>query len=121
MVYIALKPIRFDRNYTINEIIPENVVNPAMAKKHIEWGNIAKIDNLPGHDISETKNEGKTAAGETLLPDETDGEQSENPGLDDDAGGEPTEPESPNADETDGEPRTNGSAANGTGKKSHKK
>lgn len=46
MAYIALKAIRFDRFYAVGEIIPEDVVDPAMAKKHIMWGSIAEVDDI---------------------------------------------------------------------------
>lgn len=33
MAYIAIKPVRFDRRYSIGEIIPDAVVDPARAPK----------------------------------------------------------------------------------------
>jgi hypothetical protein len=41
--YIATKPVRFDRDYAVGEIIPANVVYPKMAKRLIEWGKIQRM------------------------------------------------------------------------------
>ena len=38
MAYIAIKPVRFDRRYSIGEIIPDAVVDPARAPKLQEMG-----------------------------------------------------------------------------------
>lgn len=38
MAYIAIKPVRFDRRYSIGEIIPNAVVDPARAPKLQEMG-----------------------------------------------------------------------------------
>lgn len=40
MAYIANKPIRFDRDYHIGEIIPETVIDPMMARKLTDMGKI---------------------------------------------------------------------------------
>lgn len=63
MAYIALKPIRFDRFYAVGEIIPEKAVDPAMAKKHIIWGSIGKVEDslLAFSDTNETDGEEQPA------------------------------------------------------------
>ena len=40
MEYIANKPIRFDRDYHIGEIIPETAIDPMMARKLTDMGKI---------------------------------------------------------------------------------
>ena len=40
MAYIANKPIRFDRDYHIGEIIPETAIDPMMARKLTDMGKI---------------------------------------------------------------------------------
>jgi phage I-like protein len=42
-MYIAKKPVRFDRDYTINEEIPANAINPKMLKRLIEAGKIVVV------------------------------------------------------------------------------
>jgi hypothetical protein len=61
MAYIAIKPIRFDKDYAIGEIVPEGVIDPKMAPRLIGWGKIARID-LPGTpQDAPTGNEGERA------------------------------------------------------------
>ncbi len=43
-VYIANKPVRFDKNYKVGEIIPDGVIDPRMTKKLIEMGRILYVD-----------------------------------------------------------------------------
>lgn len=70
MAYIALKPIRFNRFYAISETIPEDVVDPKMAKRHIEWGNIAKVSESVANDTgSEQPKPTGNAAGDDEKPD----------------------------------------------------
>ncbi len=48
MAYTALKPVRFSRNYAVGEEIPDSEVSPGMAKKLVEWGQIAPVSaNAP--------------------------------------------------------------------------
>lgn len=44
MAYIANKPIRFDRDYKVGEIIPDGIIDPAAEKRLILWGKITKTD-----------------------------------------------------------------------------
>lgn len=53
MAYIANKPIRFDRDYHIGEIIPETVINPMMARKLTDMGKIICV-TLPTDGGAET-------------------------------------------------------------------
>ena len=38
MAYIANKPVRFDRDYKVGEIIPDEVIAPGMTRKLVEMG-----------------------------------------------------------------------------------
>ena len=42
--YIALKPVRFDRDYTIGEEIPARFVDPKSLKRLVESGRVAVIN-----------------------------------------------------------------------------
>lgn len=44
MAYIANRPVRFDRNYQVGEIIPPEVIEPKMVRKLIEMGRILCVD-----------------------------------------------------------------------------
>lgn len=46
MAYIAARPVHFDREYKIGEIIPPEAIDPAMSRKLIEMGKIIEI-SLP--------------------------------------------------------------------------
>lgn len=46
MAYIANKPVRFDRNYRVGEIIPPEVIEPKMIRKLMDMGRIVSV-NLP--------------------------------------------------------------------------
>lgn len=46
-MYIALKPIRFDKDYCVGEEIPEKVVDPKMEATLIKRGSIAKAPDVP--------------------------------------------------------------------------
>ena len=43
MAYIANRPVRFDRNYAIGEVIPDKVIDPKMTAKLIGMGRIIRI------------------------------------------------------------------------------
>lgn len=43
MAYIANKPVRFDRDYAIGEVIPDEVIDTKMEKRLIDWGKIIKV------------------------------------------------------------------------------
>lgn len=47
MAYIANRPVRFDRNYAIGEVIPDAVIAPGMARRLVEMGRILCVE-LPG-------------------------------------------------------------------------
>lgn len=42
--YIANKPVRFDRNYKVGEVIPDGVISPQMGRRLIEMGRILCVD-----------------------------------------------------------------------------
>lgn len=44
MAYIANKPVRFDRNYAVGEVIPDAVIDPKMTRKLVEMGRILCVD-----------------------------------------------------------------------------
>ena len=44
MAFIANKPVRFDRDYRVGEVIPQEVIEPKMVRKLIEIGKIVEID-----------------------------------------------------------------------------
>lgn len=46
MAYIAARPVHFDREYKIGEVIPPEAIDPAMSRKLIEMGKIIEI-SLP--------------------------------------------------------------------------
>lgn len=52
MAYIANKPVRFDRDYKIGEVIPEDVIAPGMTRKLMEMGRILRVD-LPHGGVPE--------------------------------------------------------------------
>lgn len=43
MAYIANKPVRFDKDYSIGEIVPDEVIDPKMKKRLIDWGKIIQV------------------------------------------------------------------------------
>ena len=46
-MYIARKPVRFDKDYAIGDVIPDEVIDMRMEKRLLDWGKIAKV-SLPG-------------------------------------------------------------------------
>ncbi len=42
--YIANKPVRFDRNYKVGEVIPDGVISPQMGRRLMEMGRILCVD-----------------------------------------------------------------------------
>lgn len=44
MAYIANRPVRFDRDYKIGEVIPDAVIAPGMARRLAEMGRIVRVD-----------------------------------------------------------------------------
>lgn len=42
-MYIANRPVRFDRNYQVGEIIPEAVISPGAAQRLVNTGRIIRI------------------------------------------------------------------------------
>lgn len=70
MAYIANRPVRFDRNYAVGEVIPDEVIEPKMTRKLVEMGRIISVDipasgntaeNTP---VSEPDGAGSGAEGE---------------------------------------------------------
>ncbi len=55
-VYIANKPVRFDKNYNIGEIIPTEVIDPKMTRKLTEMGRIIYTD-IPDTDTQNISND----------------------------------------------------------------
>ncbi len=52
MAYIANKPVHFDRDYKVGEVIPDEVIAPGMTRKLVEMGRILCVD-LPQGDGGE--------------------------------------------------------------------
>lgn len=47
MAYIANRPVRFDRDYAVGEIIPDGVIDPKMTTKLVGMGRIIRIPDIP--------------------------------------------------------------------------
>lgn len=79
MAYIANKPIRFDRDYHIGEVIPETVINPMMARKLTDMGKIIRV-NLPtgGNTETSTDSAGQPVNGTESTDDTNTQEDTEN-------------------------------------------
>lgn len=60
MAYIANRPVRFDRDYKIGEVIPDGVIAPGMARKLADMGRIVRVD-LPQGDTAGTQNSAETS------------------------------------------------------------
>jgi len=60
MAYIANKPVRFDRNYAIGEVIPDRVIDPKMEKRLIAWGKIIYIKYSDNEKINIAETEEST-------------------------------------------------------------
>ncbi|MBQ9633124.1 MAG: C2H2-type zinc finger protein [Lachnospiraceae bacterium] len=80
--YIASRPVRFDKDYAIGEIIPESVIDPRMTSKLEGMGKITKIElpeeggkqeaqNAPQSGADLTADGGEAAEG-TNIPSETE-------------------------------------------------
>jgi hypothetical protein len=41
--YVAIKPVRFDRNYAVGELIAASVIDPKTVKRIIDWGKIQRV------------------------------------------------------------------------------
>lgn len=54
--YIANKPVRFDRNYAVGEVIPDEVIEPTMTRKLVEMGRIIHVDLPDTVDSAENAN-----------------------------------------------------------------
>lgn len=44
MAYIANRPLRFDRDYAVGEIVPLSVIDPAMEGRLVDTGRILRVD-----------------------------------------------------------------------------
>lgn len=53
MAFIANRPVRFNRNYQIGEVIPDKEIDPRMVAKLISMGRIICVD-LPTEGSAET-------------------------------------------------------------------
>ena len=65
MAYIANRPVRFDRNYAVGEIIPEEVIEPKMIRKLQDMGRILHVNLPDGTGNAEETQEGAGAAEST--------------------------------------------------------
>lgn len=99
-MYIALKPIRFDKDYCVGEPIPDKVVDPKMEATLIKRGRIAKVDEPTNMETPVTPDPAATvtsADGESGTSDDAEGETSDGAEGDDETDGdhepEVTEPE----------------------------
>ena len=43
-LYVAAKPVRFDRDYAVGEIIPNEAINLATVGRMMTFGRVARID-----------------------------------------------------------------------------
>lgn len=68
MAYIASRPVRFDRDYAIGEIIPESVIDPGMTSKLEGMGKISKIE-LPGENDKAEDTQNTPQSGAELTTD----------------------------------------------------
>lgn len=78
MAYIALKPVRFSKNYAIDEIIPDNEVSPAMEKNLIAMGMIAKVSETPKNPSENAPNSSEPNAGDKEHANSEGGENGQN-------------------------------------------
>ncbi len=93
MAYISNKPVRFDRNYAVGDVIPDEVIDPKMTRKLVEMGRIISVDlpttggsaeNAPVSPLdgagSGAEGEGGTnTQGEEEAPAEDDGDDEPDP------------------------------------------
>jgi len=73
--FVAMKPVRFDRNYAVGEVISGEVINPRNVKRLIDWGKIQQITESkpepesgngeqPAAEAQETPTGGEAEAGD---------------------------------------------------------
>lgn len=43
-LYVAAKPVRFDKDYVVGEIVPNEVLNLSTIGRLITFGKVARID-----------------------------------------------------------------------------
>lgn len=65
MTYIANRPVRFDRDYAIGEIIPDSVIDPQMIRKLIGMGRIIRIADTQKPESQAEPAESESAEHET--------------------------------------------------------
>ena len=82
MAYIANKPVRFDRDYKVGEIIPDAVIAPSMTRKLVEMGRILHVDLPQSGGAEETSGQQQN--------DPQDGAESGPDGAENDPTGEDT-------------------------------
>ena len=73
MAYIASRPVRFDRDYTIGERIPDSVIDPKMIRKLIGMGRIIHISDASN--VRPEAAEASDLGGESADDEFTAGEQ----------------------------------------------
>lgn len=105
MAYIALKPVRFSKNYAIDELIPDNEVSPAMEKNLIAMGMIAKVSENPQNPSENAPNLNEPNAGDKEPANGEGGENGQNIAAPDEGSGDDIgADESPPNDEENSEP-----------------
>ena len=80
MAYIANKPVRFDRDYKVGEVIPDAVIAPSMTRKLMEMGRILHVDlpapggnaESPPSPAPEDTQDGAGGEGGTITPKEAE-------------------------------------------------
>lgn len=70
--YIANKPVRFDRNYSVGEIIPEGIIVSEMRGKLVEMGRILAVTAIEA--VIEPAIESAGSVGEGAAEDAPEGE-----------------------------------------------
>ena len=61
-MYIANRPVRFDRDYAIGERIPESVIDPNMVGKLVGMGRVIHVSDSAGQAQAGAKAEAGTTA-----------------------------------------------------------
>ena len=88
MAYIANRPVRFDRNYTIGEKIPDRVIDPKMTTKLISMGRIIRIpepqseQDTPAKDAEQAQDGDNSTDGTNICGDGENAPVSKSDGVD---------------------------------------
>lgn len=86
MAYLALKPVRFAKNYAIGDTIPDNEVDHARAKWLIDQKIIAKFSGNATLGNENDPNSSEKSQGDKLPPEGEKGDTGENKPVSDDTG-----------------------------------